>query len=148
MILVAVGLHMEGKLLLVQQRAADKMNLKGCWEFPGGKVEDGETLREALKREWKEELNVDIEVGNMIDEQVIWFEECGNVLLPLFEVFFDRRSQNCKTQEGQIAHYMELDEVLALPCVPTMERYADAVRAYVAARQPQPSDEPPIPPIE
>lgn len=131
MILVAVGLHVEDGRVLVQKRSSDKMNLKNHWEFPGGKVEDGETLREALKREWKEELNADIEVGNLIDEQVVYFPECGNVLLPLFEVFFDRRNQDCRTQEGQTVAYMTLDEALARPCVPTMELYADAVRAYL-----------------
>ena len=41
-------------------------DFKGGWEFPGGKVEAGETLEEALKREIREELDTEIHVGELI----------------------------------------------------------------------------------
>ncbi|MED5377891.1 MAG: (deoxy)nucleoside triphosphate pyrophosphohydrolase [Acidobacteriota bacterium] len=51
---------------LVTQRAAGD-HLGGCWEFPGGKLESGESLTDALRREMREELGVEVEIGKKID---------------------------------------------------------------------------------
>ena len=53
-----------GKIFATQRGYGD---FKGGWEFPGGKIEVGETSQEALIREIKEELEVDIKVGDLID---------------------------------------------------------------------------------
>lgn len=56
----------EGKtVILATQRGYGEF--KGGWEFPGGKIEEGETSREALVREIKEELDTEITVGEWID---------------------------------------------------------------------------------
>lgn len=54
----------DGKVLAAKRSAS--MALPGLWEFPGGKIEAGETAQEALLREISEELNCDIEVGNYL----------------------------------------------------------------------------------
>jgi 8-oxo-dGTP diphosphatase len=62
----AVIVNEHGKILCAKR--SKTMSMPGKWEFPGGKVERGEDEREALKREIKEELQCEIEVGSKIAE--------------------------------------------------------------------------------
>lgn len=61
---VAAVIRKGDKIFATQRGYGD---LKGGWEFPGGKIEDGETPQEALKREIEEELDTEILVGELID---------------------------------------------------------------------------------
>lgn len=54
-----------GDRVLIAQRPADKM-LGGLWEFPGGKCLEGETLEDCLRRELREELAIEVEVGEAV----------------------------------------------------------------------------------
>ncbi len=56
---VAIGILQRGNKYLIQKRPSKGL-LADLWEFPGGKIEKGETPQEALKRELKEELDIDI----------------------------------------------------------------------------------------
>jgi 8-oxo-dGTP diphosphatase len=60
-IVVAGVLQRQGKVLIGQRMAHDRHGLK--WEFPGGKVELGETPKQALRRELREELGVEAVIG-------------------------------------------------------------------------------------
>lgn len=62
---VVAAVIQSGDEFLACRRSAQK-NLAGKWEFPGGKVEFGETDVEALTREIKEELSVDVQVGDLV----------------------------------------------------------------------------------
>lgn len=54
---------MKDNRVMLAQRACEDLN--GKWEFPGGKVEQGETHQAALDREIREELNVKLEIGDL-----------------------------------------------------------------------------------
>tara|TARA_Y100001970_G_C14204157_1_gene842898 strand:- start:1830 stop:2204 length:375 start_codon:yes stop_codon:yes gene_type:complete len=60
----AAVLKKEGKYLIAKRKKNDILG--GLWEFPGGKIEEGETAEECLKREIKEELNIIVEVNELI----------------------------------------------------------------------------------
>ena len=63
---VAAIIERNGKFLVAQRRAGSHLEFK--WEFPGGKVNDGETPEESLARELYEELGVKSSVGEMLCE--------------------------------------------------------------------------------
>lgn len=66
MIKVAAAVIIKGNKVLIAKRAkGDSHGLK--WEFPGGKAEKGESLKECLIREIKEELDLDIKVGKKFE---------------------------------------------------------------------------------
>ena len=67
-VVVAAVLVRDGAVLACR-RAAHK-DAAGLWEFPGGKVEAGETPQEALARELREELGVDVRVGSLLERSV------------------------------------------------------------------------------
>ncbi|OBC07921.1 DNA mismatch repair protein MutT [Gordonia sp. 852002-50816_SCH5313054-c] len=58
----------DGRLLLAQR--SYPAQVAGLWELPGGKVEPGEELAAALRRELREELEIDVEVGALLAETV------------------------------------------------------------------------------
>ena len=62
---VAAVIVKDNKFLIT--RRAPKLKLEGMWEFPGGKIDAGETPEEALVREIKEELDTEVEVKELLD---------------------------------------------------------------------------------
>ncbi|WP_108126007.1 8-oxo-dGTP diphosphatase MutT [Saccharospirillum mangrovi] len=62
---VAVGMVLDGDAVLIAKRA-DHQHQGGLWEFPGGKVETGETVPQALARELAEEVGLTVDPNTMI----------------------------------------------------------------------------------
>ncbi len=60
----AAVIERDGKILIAQRRKGSALG--GKWEFPGGKIEPGETAEACLKRELKEEFEIESEIGEFI----------------------------------------------------------------------------------
>ncbi len=60
----AATLNRKGEVLIAQRLEGDMLG--GLWEFPGGKLEPGETIEECVARELKEELGINVEVGDLL----------------------------------------------------------------------------------
>jgi 8-oxo-dGTP diphosphatase len=66
--LVAAVIERDGRYLITQRRSTAV--LPGLWEFPGGRVEEGETDEQALRRELSERLGTDVQVKNQMAHRV------------------------------------------------------------------------------
>lgn len=83
---VSAGILKKDNLILVGQRP-ENHTLAGLWEFPGGKIELGESPEEALVRELNEELGIVAEVGDLKIACTHSYSDVGIIIL-FYEVLF------------------------------------------------------------
>ena len=81
---VAALILRDGKILICQRTKHQPMPLK--WEFPGGKIEEGEQPRDALRRELEEEIGIDARIGNEVARLQHNYKNGGTVELRFFDV--------------------------------------------------------------
>lgn len=88
MIEIAMAILVHHSKIFVAQRNITK-NQGGLWEFPGGKLEAGETLPECLAREFMEEFGKEISVGDKFSEHTYVYDNLGEFHLTAFWAFAD-----------------------------------------------------------
>jgi mutator protein MutT len=105
---VAGVIRREDGRLLITQRLADG-TLGGYWEFPGGKVDPGEDLKTALRRELTEELGIDTEIGAQIHDIVHAYPDRD---VRLF--FFEAKILSGEPRKLEVAdlRWVTLDELM------------------------------------
>ena len=95
---VGAAIVKDDKVLIAQRK--DK-ELSGKWEFPGGKIEKGETPEQALKREIKEELDIDISVHEMISSSYYEYSDY-NVELAVYRCTMTDDQEINDTEHSQL----------------------------------------------
>lgn len=84
MFVVAAVLERDGRVLICQRKRGSRHELK--WEFPGGKVEPGESPRAALARELREELLIDARIGDEIHRETVRYGDGPEIHLLFYRV--------------------------------------------------------------
>ena len=101
--------------VLAGKRNADRL-VGGMWEFPGGKIEKGETPQEAAKRELKEEFHDEIQIGPQLGETVSYEYDFGIVKLTVF--FAKLLTNNFDLVAHSEVEWLSADEVQKLNWAP------------------------------
>ncbi|HEX2955749.1 MAG TPA: (deoxy)nucleoside triphosphate pyrophosphohydrolase [Chitinispirillaceae bacterium] len=112
-------IEQDGYVLATQRSSTMSMPLK--WEFPGGKINEGESLEECLKRELLEELTIQVEITSILPESDYLYPAFKITLYPFL----------CIIQSGTIELKEHADYVWLLPKdLPTLD-WAEADVAVV-----------------
>lgn len=129
-LLVAAAVIIESGRVLLTQRPRGT-HLERLWEFPGGKIEEGESPADALARELREEIGVDCVVEDILDV-TFWRYPSRDVLLLFYRV--RRASPSDEVRDiGVAAHaWASADELDAFPMPPADVPVLGKVRLLLA----------------
>ncbi|OHU23806.1 DNA mismatch repair protein MutT [Mycobacteroides chelonae] len=130
MAIVVAGAVIDGDKLLIAQRSKPA-ELAGQWELPGGKVAEGESEPQALARELREELGIEVEVDTRVGEDVV----VGNLVL---------RAYRARLHDGGIPHphehlalrWVTADELDTVEWVAADAGWIPALRAALVGPRP------------
>jgi 8-oxo-dGTP diphosphatase len=93
----AAILQKEGRIIIAQRKSSD--HLSGKWEFPGGKIEYGETPEECLARELKEEFDIDVAIGKYIGSSIYHYDHLS-IELMAYQSFWVSGAINMKDHKA------------------------------------------------
>jgi 8-oxo-dGTP diphosphatase len=127
-LVVGAALIQDGRLLAAQRSAPPE--LAGLWEFPGGKVEPGEDEREAVVRECREELGVEVAAGLLL----------GEVPVPIGVLRVYRAELRAgwpEPREHRALRWLTGEEVLSVPWIPVDRPLVERLAGELSGAAPE-----------
>ena len=103
---VAAVIVKENKFLIARRKEGKHLEFK--WEYPGGKVDNGENEKESLKRELKEELDISVSIDDYITES---FYEYDKAKINLKAYFVKNYSGTIKLTVHDKINWIKIDEL-------------------------------------
>lgn len=128
----AAVLIKEGKCLIAKRRTGDA--LEQLWEFPGGKVEAGETPQACLQREIREELQIEVVVGGFLTESIYDYGR-GGIRLMAYSVTWQSGSLRPTVHDGLA--WVDGDTIAGYPLAPADIPIAEKVKELLAVSSPR-----------
>ncbi len=122
---VAAIIIKEGQVFATQRGYGE---FHGWWEFPGGKMEAGESSQEALKREIREELDADVLVKELL-ETVEW--DYPNFHLTMHCFICNLLSESLHLNEHEAATWLDLESLRSVKWLPADEILLDKIAEYL-----------------
>ena len=104
----AAILEHNGQILIAQRKVSDR--LSGMWEFPGGKLESGETPEECLKRELHEEFGIEVYVGHFVAESIYHYDHISICLVAYAATLLGGRLEPADHDDYRWVTTSELDQ--------------------------------------
>ena len=122
---VAAIIIKDGQVFATQRGYGE---FKGWWEFPGGKMEPGESPQEALKREICEELDAEVEVRELL-ETVEW--DYPNFHLTMHCFICSLLSESLHLNEHEAATWLTYETLRSVKWLPADEILLDRIAEYL-----------------
>ena len=126
--IVTAAVFRKERTILLMRRALGEI-LASKWEFPGGKLEVGETPETCLKRELKEELDIQAEIGQHICDSLYNYST-GSILLKAY--FVDQYSGNIQLQVHDKMQWIDYTELLTFELAPADIEVAQKIKEVMS----------------
>lgn len=105
-VVAAIITDKDGRILIARKKKGK--SLEGYWEFPGGKIEDGESPEESLVRELKEEMDIDIKVVEYFAENIHNYDE---TTIRLIAFFAELQKGNITLKDHDMYNWVDINDL-------------------------------------